>query len=1155
MMNAKGKPEYVLKRAEDLAAAGQKAEAVDFLYEQVTSKRNRTWSKMSEKIMVKFIELCVALQRGKQAKDGLHQYRIVTQQIPSSLEVVLKTFLESATSAAREAQTKAEGILLEVEDLEEDFSAEQLLRAVSGEDTKDRTDREIVTPWLKFLWETYRTILEILRNNMKLEGMYKETTTQAFDFCLRYKRTNEFKRLNDLLRSHLQVLTKQKQLESSDTVQFQLEIRFAQLNTATSLELWQEAFRTAEDINNLIVTSKKAPTAHMLMNYYEKLARIFWVSEGYLYHAYAWNKYYELKQVHSELSADESRMLASQVLLAALSVPIVREEEDEFMVEFDNQKERNARMAGLLNFSIDKREGLIQDLLAKDINKTVLPELADLYNVFEQKFHPLEFGPTLKRKLDFIASHETLKQYTKSISHLGFGKLLNQLSEVYQKIELPRLFKLADFIQPQEAEKLAVRVVLNKQVEARVDHRHNVMVFQISTLQNDRTKSKVVQAAKNLAKVVALITPEEKRVQAAEARRKGWASVLKGLEAEHKRTLNRRSIIEKIKEIREAQEAEQAKKIAQLEQAKQKEAAERQKAIAAQKAAEELQKRLAKEKKEAEQRDALAIAQRLATTTKSKLSKQEEELIAHDPSNFVKIQLQKIQSERERSEQKLTDAAMRLEHLNRARREAEIPVLLEEYKKRQETEKVHWEQQRVKFLETHKQAYENATRDRERLKRIEADRSSFINKMMASRKEEYEKLNAEREKKLAAFREQRIKQEEEAKIREAQRLKDEEEAAKDREEQARVAAEAREARDKEIREQREKDAKTNEAARAAEGPWRRPGAPAETGGKYRPPSTRSSNAEPTFIPPKSEAGRVERPEDKGWRRERKPEATPAPPQEDSDEPEEEPRRVERPERTEDKGWRSSRAEPPRDNREEPREDKWRRDEPREDKWRSNRDDRPPRDGPREDRPPRSDAPRPDQPREDKWRRDEPREDKWRQNRDDRPPRNEGPRDDRPPRTEQPRDAPREDKWRRDEPREDKWRQNRDDRPPRNEGPREDRPPRDAPTREGPPRDAPREDKWRRDEPREDKWRSNQNDRPPRDGPREDRPPRDGPRSDAPRDDRPPRPNAGGSTRPPREEGWRRDNKGPSNSNRPSNAPAEKSGGEDGWETAGPKKKK
>ena len=66
----------------------------------------------------------------------------------------------------------------------------------------------MVTPWFKFLWETYRTTLDILRNNSRLEALYAMTAARAFGFCLTYKRTTEFRRLCDILRNHLANLNK-----------------------------------------------------------------------------------------------------------------------------------------------------------------------------------------------------------------------------------------------------------------------------------------------------------------------------------------------------------------------------------------------------------------------------------------------------------------------------------------------------------------------------------------------------------------------------------------------------------------------------------------------------------------------------------------------------------------------------------------------------------------------------------------------------------------------------------------------------------------------------------------------------------------------------------------------------------------------------------
>ena len=172
------KPETVLKQAEGLVSVGQSHAALQSLTEMFSSKRFRSTPIVSlEPIMLRFIELCVELRKGRTAKEGLMQYKNIAQNSNvASIEVVISKFIQLADAKVQEAQEKAEKAvaIIDVDDLEALETPESiLLGAVSGDQSKDRTDRALVTPWLRFLWESYRTALETLKNNSRLELIYQ----------------------------------------------------------------------------------------------------------------------------------------------------------------------------------------------------------------------------------------------------------------------------------------------------------------------------------------------------------------------------------------------------------------------------------------------------------------------------------------------------------------------------------------------------------------------------------------------------------------------------------------------------------------------------------------------------------------------------------------------------------------------------------------------------------------------------------------------------------------------------------------------------------------------------------------------------------------------------------------------------------------------
>ncbi|PRQ22292.1 hypothetical protein RchiOBHm_Chr6g0248701 [Rosa chinensis] len=166
-----------------------------------------------------------------------------------------------------------------------------------------------------------RTVLEILRNNSKLEALYAMTAHRAFQFCKQYKRTTEFRRLCEIIRNHLANLNKYRDqrdrpdLSAPESLQLYLDTRFEQLKIATELELWQEAFRSVEDIHGLMCMVKKTPKPSLMVVYYAKLTEIFWISASHLNHAYAWFKLFSLqKSFNKNLSQKDLQLIASSVV-------------------------------------------------------------------------------------------------------------------------------------------------------------------------------------------------------------------------------------------------------------------------------------------------------------------------------------------------------------------------------------------------------------------------------------------------------------------------------------------------------------------------------------------------------------------------------------------------------------------------------------------------------------------------------------------------------------------------------------------------------------------------------------------------------------------------------------------------------------------------
>ena len=131
-----------------------------------------------------------------------------------------------------------------------------MLSTMTTSHSSQRIDTSVVLPSLKFLWEVYRAVLDILKTNSALLQTYHDIAARAFSFCREHKRKMEFRRICETLRGHFSHLVKYGSKPavlaanahkvrgwdgwSIEFLEYHLTTRFIQLDSAISLEQYSE---------------------------------------------------------------------------------------------------------------------------------------------------------------------------------------------------------------------------------------------------------------------------------------------------------------------------------------------------------------------------------------------------------------------------------------------------------------------------------------------------------------------------------------------------------------------------------------------------------------------------------------------------------------------------------------------------------------------------------------------------------------------------------------------------------------------------------------------------------------------------------------------------------------------------------------------------
>jgi translation initiation factor 3 subunit A len=118
-------------------------------------------------------------------------------------------------------------------------------------------------------------------------------------------------------------------------------------------------------------------------------------------------------------------------------------------------------------------------MIKQGVLNFVYPELKNMYEWLEVEFNPLKLSAKMEESIQFVEklSQPEYSQYMPALRDVTVVRLLQQISQVYQTIELKRFIDLAPPMDKHRLEKIIVNAAKNNDVQVRIEHKSKALTF------------------------------------------------------------------------------------------------------------------------------------------------------------------------------------------------------------------------------------------------------------------------------------------------------------------------------------------------------------------------------------------------------------------------------------------------------------------------------------------------------------------------------------------------------------------------------------------------------------------------------------------------------------------------------------------------------